>query len=105
MSRTGASPKSPAPMVSADTDEVLAELGYAAGEIAQALIAAGRAANEPAAIVANAARADQSVTVTSLAGLGEAAAASPVKIGMKTSGRVRSPKKLGFRGGLTAGSC
>jgi crotonobetainyl-CoA:carnitine CoA-transferase CaiB-like acyl-CoA transferase len=35
MSRTGASPKSPAPMVSADTDEVLAELGYAAGEIAQ----------------------------------------------------------------------
>jgi crotonobetainyl-CoA:carnitine CoA-transferase CaiB-like acyl-CoA transferase len=35
MSRTGASPKSPAPLVSADTDEVLAELGYAAGEIAR----------------------------------------------------------------------
>ena len=48
-----------------------------AGEIAAALIAAGRAPNEPAAIVGNAARADQSVTVTTLGQLGEAAAASP----------------------------
>ncbi len=35
MSRTGASPKSPAPVASADTDEVLGELGYGADEIAQ----------------------------------------------------------------------
>jgi crotonobetainyl-CoA:carnitine CoA-transferase CaiB-like acyl-CoA transferase len=35
MSRTGASPKSPAPLASADTDEVLAELGYDADEIAR----------------------------------------------------------------------
>jgi uroporphyrin-III C-methyltransferase len=48
-----------------------------AGEIAAALIAAGRRADEPAAIVANAARPDQSVTVTSLDRLGEAASASP----------------------------
>ena len=48
-----------------------------AGEIALALIAAGRAPDEPAAIVANAARSDQTVTITALAKLGEAAAASP----------------------------
>ena len=35
MSRTGASPKSPAPLASADTEEVLAELGYDAAEIAE----------------------------------------------------------------------
>jgi crotonobetainyl-CoA:carnitine CoA-transferase CaiB-like acyl-CoA transferase len=35
MSRTGASPKSPAPLASADTDEVLRELGYDAAEIAE----------------------------------------------------------------------
>lgn len=48
-----------------------------AGEIAAALIAAGRSPDEPAAIVANAARADQTVIVTNLARLGEAAMASP----------------------------
>jgi len=36
-----------------------------------------RARDEPAAIVANAARANQHVTITTLGGLGEAAAASP----------------------------
>src|SRR5471030_3237997 len=41
-----------------------------AGEIAAVLIAAGRKADEPAAIVANSARTDQSVTVTTLGGLG-----------------------------------
>ena len=48
-----------------------------AGEIAAALIAGGRSRDEPAAIVANAARADQNVIVTTLGALGEAAAASP----------------------------
>jgi uroporphyrin-III C-methyltransferase len=48
-----------------------------AGEIAQVLIAGGRSANEPAAIVANAARPDQSVIVTTLDGLAAAAARSP----------------------------
>lgn len=48
-----------------------------AGEIADVLIAGGRAADEPAAIVANAARPDQSVTVTTLGGLAEAAERSP----------------------------
>ena len=40
-----------------------------AGEIAEALMAAGREPDEPAAIVANAARADQEVIVTTLGGL------------------------------------
>jgi uroporphyrin-III C-methyltransferase len=44
-----------------------------AGEIANALMAAGRAADEPAAIVANAARPDQDVIVTTLGGLAAAA--------------------------------
>jgi uroporphyrin-III C-methyltransferase len=48
-----------------------------AGDIATALIAGGRKADEPAAIVANAARTDQTVTMTTLGRLGEAAAASP----------------------------
>ena len=46
-----------------------------AGEIADALLAAGRGADEPAAIVANAARADQQVIVTTLGGLAAAAQA------------------------------
>src|ERR1700750_1094685 len=40
-----------------------------AGEISQALLQAGRDPNEPAAIVTNATRADQQVTITTLAGL------------------------------------
>src|ERR1700733_1936679 len=48
-----------------------------AGEIAEALMAAGRKTDEPAAIVANAARAGQSVTVTDLKGLGRAAEKAP----------------------------
>jgi uroporphyrin-III C-methyltransferase len=48
-----------------------------AGEIARRLRAGGRAGDEPAAIVANAARPEQSVTVTTLAGLEAAAEASP----------------------------
>jgi uroporphyrin-III C-methyltransferase len=48
-----------------------------AGAIAEALVAAGRDKNEPAAIVANATRADQQVVVTTLEGLGAAAEQSP----------------------------
>ena len=48
-----------------------------AAAIAEALIAAGRSPLEPAAIVANAARPDQQVIVTSLEGLGTAAENSP----------------------------
>ncbi|MBV8976432.1 MAG: uroporphyrinogen-III C-methyltransferase [Alphaproteobacteria bacterium] len=46
-----------------------------AGEIAAKLIAAGRDANEPAAVIANASLPDQTVAVTTVAGLGPAAAA------------------------------
>jgi uroporphyrin-III C-methyltransferase len=48
-----------------------------AAAIADALMAAGRAAREPVAILANATRADQDVVLTDLAGLAEAAAKSP----------------------------
>ncbi len=48
-----------------------------AGAIAEALIAAGRDPQEPAAIVANATRHDQQVIVTRLKELGTAAEASP----------------------------
>ena len=48
-----------------------------AGEIAQALLAAGREPDEPAAIVANAARTDQQVIVTTLGGLPAAAENAP----------------------------
>jgi uroporphyrin-III C-methyltransferase len=44
-----------------------------AGEIAAALIAAGRDATEPAALVSNASGIDQDVEVTTLGGLGDAA--------------------------------
>jgi uroporphyrin-III C-methyltransferase len=48
-----------------------------AGEIAEVLIAGGREASEPAAIVANATRPDQSMIITTLGGLGAAAEQSP----------------------------
>jgi uroporphyrin-III C-methyltransferase len=48
-----------------------------AGEIARALLAAGRDPGEPAAIVANAARPDQDVRITDLAGLAAAAETAP----------------------------
>jgi uroporphyrin-III C-methyltransferase len=48
-----------------------------AGEIAQDLLAAGREPHEPAAIVANAARPDQQVIVTTLGGLAAAAENAP----------------------------
>jgi uroporphyrin-III C-methyltransferase len=48
-----------------------------AGAIAEALIAAGRHPTEPAAIIANATRADQQVIAASLDTLGAAAEQSP----------------------------
>jgi len=48
-----------------------------AAEISQALLAAGRKPDEPVAIVANAARADQQVIVTTLSGLAAAAENAP----------------------------
>lgn len=48
-----------------------------AGEIARLLVAAGRSASEPAAIVANAARPDQQVIVTTLGDLPAAAENAP----------------------------
>jgi len=48
-----------------------------AGEISQALLQAGRDPNEPAAIVTNATRADQTVTITTLAQLPAAAEGAP----------------------------
>ncbi|MBV9549574.1 MAG: uroporphyrinogen-III C-methyltransferase [Alphaproteobacteria bacterium] len=48
-----------------------------AGEIADVLIGGGRNASEPAAIVANAARPDQQVFITTLGGLAAAAEKSP----------------------------
>ncbi len=47
-----------------------------AGEIAQKLIAAGRKADEPAAVVSNASLPDQTVQITTLGMLSDAAAAS-----------------------------
>jgi uroporphyrin-III C-methyltransferase len=48
-----------------------------AGDIARKLIAAGRSADEPAAVVANAARDRQSVSVTTLSDLGATAEKMP----------------------------
>jgi uroporphyrin-III C-methyltransferase len=48
-----------------------------AGEIARLLVAGGRRSDEPAAILANAARPEQSMIVTTLGGLEAAAAMSP----------------------------
>ena len=48
-----------------------------AGEIAEALLAAGRSPDEPAAVIANATRPDQHVTITTLAGLPAAAETAP----------------------------
>jgi uroporphyrin-III C-methyltransferase len=48
-----------------------------AGEITEALLAAGRNPDEPAAIIANATRPDQHVAITTLAGLPAAAETAP----------------------------
>jgi uroporphyrin-III C-methyltransferase len=67
-----------------------------AGEIAQALLAAGRGASEPAAIVANAARPDQKVIVTTLAGLAAAAEIAPALAIIVIGENVRLAEELSW---------
>jgi uroporphyrin-III C-methyltransferase len=69
-----------------------------ADEIATALIAAGRQADEPAAVIANAARTDQSVTVTTLGGLGAAAAAHSALSILVVGENVRLREELDWLG-------
>jgi uroporphyrin-III C-methyltransferase len=67
-----------------------------AGEIAQALLAAGRAPNEPAAIIANAARKDQKVIITTLAKLPEAAQTAPTLAILVIGENVRLAQELNW---------
>ena len=67
-----------------------------AGEIARALQAAGRDAGEPAAIVANATRADQQVITTTLAGLPEAAEKAPALAVIVVGENVRLARELNW---------
>jgi siroheme synthase len=67
-----------------------------AGEIADALLAAGRDADEPAAIVANAARADQQVIVTTLGGLAAAAETAPALVIMVIGRNVALARELSW---------
>jgi uroporphyrin-III C-methyltransferase len=69
-----------------------------AGEIARALMAAGRNPDEPAAIVANAARGDQSVMVTTLAGLSAAAQKAPALSIIVIGENVRLREQLDWLG-------
>lgn len=70
-----------------------------AGEIASRLIAAGRAADEPAAIVSDASFATQAVRVTTLAGLGAAAAESSAPAILVIGENVRLRAALDFLSG------
>jgi uroporphyrin-III C-methyltransferase len=67
-----------------------------AGEIAQALMAAGRAPSEPAAIVANAARPDQDVTVTTLGELAAAVEKAPALAIIVIGANVALAKELSW---------
>ena len=67
-----------------------------AGEITQALLAAGRSPDEPAAIVANAARTDQQVIVTTLAGLPAAAENAPALAILVIGENVRLASELSW---------
>ena len=69
-----------------------------AGEIADALIAAGRKSDEPTAIVANAARADQNVIVTTLGALGSAAEKAPALSIIVIGQNVRLREELDWLG-------
>jgi uroporphyrin-III C-methyltransferase len=70
-----------------------------AREIAQALMDAGRPASEPAAVVANAARADQEVTVTTLGGLAAAVANAPALAIIVIGQNVTLAKELSWLAG------
>ena len=72
-----------------------------AGEIAQALLAAGRSPDEPAAIVANAARKDQQVIVTTLAGLPAAAQNAPALSILVIGENVRLASELNWLAKIT----
>jgi uroporphyrin-III C-methyltransferase len=74
-----------------------------AGEIASRLIAAGRAADEPAAIVSDASFATQAVRVTTLAGLGAAAAESTAPAILVIGENVRLRAALDFLSGAVPG--
>jgi uroporphyrin-III C-methyltransferase len=67
-----------------------------AGEIAAALMAAGRKPEEPAAIVANAARDGQSVIVATLGGLAAAAEKAPSLCVIVIGENVRLREELGW---------
>ncbi len=72
-----------------------------ASEIAEKLIAAGRDANEPAALVADATSDKQSVAVTTLAGIGEAAAATDAASIIVIGKNVELRKGLDWLGALS----
>ena len=67
-----------------------------ADEISRALQAAGRDANEPAAIVANAARPDQQVIITTLGGLPAAAETAPALAIIVIGENVRLAEELNW---------
>ncbi|HXC55912.1 MAG TPA: uroporphyrinogen-III C-methyltransferase [Rhizomicrobium sp.] len=71
-----------------------------AGEIAQRLIAGGRAADEPAAIVGDATLAQQTVTVTTLGALGAAAVAGTAPAIIVIGENVRLREGLDWLGAL-----
>ena len=73
-----------------------------AGEIANVLIAGGRDVYEPAAIVANAARPDQSVIVTTLGGLAAAAETSPALSIIVIGENVKLAKELNWLAAASA---
>ncbi len=73
-----------------------------AGDIAGKLIAAGRDANEPAAVVSNASLADQSVRVTTLGGLGEAAAVSAMPAIIVIGENVRLRTRMNWLSAMAA---
>src|SRR3569833_1925479 len=73
-----------------------------AGEIAQDLMDAGRPPSEPAAIVANAARSDQDVTVTTLGGLAAAAENAPALAIIVVGAIVSLAKELSWLAPQTA---
>ncbi len=71
-----------------------------AGEIASRLIAAGRSAHEPAALVSNASLSDQDVRVVTLATLGAAAEASEKPVIIVVGENVRLRQGMDWLGAL-----